>query len=104
MSQHPSIYYTGRTPSDPAGMMEGENQIIQGGGSQTGNLTRWGGQTTAKGQKKDFVNLTWVKSSSTDADSSRVERCLGSSCTGFSEPPARLARNQNPDLGHTVAV
>src|SRR5579885_431708 len=41
-SLFPSIAFTGRVPSDPLGTMEAENLIFQGGGSQTGNLTRWG--------------------------------------------------------------
>jgi hypothetical protein len=41
-SMHPAIRYTGRTPSDPLGTMEAETSIIEGSGSQTGGLTRWG--------------------------------------------------------------
>jgi len=42
-SLHPSIAFTGRTPSDPSGTLEAETNIITGGGSQTGsNLSRWG--------------------------------------------------------------
>jgi hypothetical protein len=39
---HPAIRYTGRVPSDPLGMMESETSIIEGPGSQTGGLSRWG--------------------------------------------------------------
>jgi fibronectin type 3 domain-containing protein len=39
---HPGIRYTGRTPSDPAGTMEAETSIVEGPGSQTNNLHRWG--------------------------------------------------------------
>jgi hypothetical protein len=41
-SIHPAVRYTGRTPSDPAGTMEAEASIIEGPGSQTGGLSRWG--------------------------------------------------------------
>jgi hypothetical protein len=41
-SMHPAIRYTGRVPSDPLGTMETETSIIEGPGSQTGGLTRWG--------------------------------------------------------------
>jgi hypothetical protein len=41
-SLHPAVRYTGRVPSDPAGTMESENSIIEGPGSQTGGLSRWG--------------------------------------------------------------
>jgi len=39
---HPAIRYTGRVPSDPLGTMESEASIIEGPGSQTGGLNRWG--------------------------------------------------------------
>jgi hypothetical protein len=39
----PQIHYTGRLAGDPVGSMtQGENIIIDGGGSQTGGLARWG--------------------------------------------------------------
>lgn len=40
---HPQIHYTGRLASDPPGTMsQGEGTIIDGAGSQTQRLTRWG--------------------------------------------------------------
>ncbi|TMK98253.1 MAG: hypothetical protein E6G34_11415 [Actinobacteria bacterium] len=42
-SIHPQIHYTGRLAGDAAGLMtQGEGTIIDGGGSQTGKLERWG--------------------------------------------------------------
>lgn len=38
----PSIYVTGRAPSDPPGTLESETLIQQGGGSQFNSLGRWG--------------------------------------------------------------
>ncbi len=38
----PSVYFTGRVSSDAPGVMEGEQLIVPGNGSQTGNLSRWG--------------------------------------------------------------
>jgi hypothetical protein len=38
----PSIRYTGRVPTDASGTMQAENSILDGAGSQTGNLHRWG--------------------------------------------------------------
>ena len=38
----PSIRYTGRLATDPLGIMQTENIIQAGGGSQTGTLHRWG--------------------------------------------------------------
>jgi hypothetical protein len=40
---HPEIHYTGRLSTDPLGTMgQGEGTIIDGAGSQTQRLTRWG--------------------------------------------------------------
>lgn len=41
-SINPGIRFTGRVPTDPLGTMEAENTIINGAGSQTQNLNRWG--------------------------------------------------------------
>jgi hypothetical protein len=41
-SVFPSVYFTGRIPSDPSGAMESEQSIVAGTGSQTGGLSRWG--------------------------------------------------------------
>lgn len=42
-SKPSSIWYTGRLPGDPLGeMSQGENVIIDGGGSQDGGAARWG--------------------------------------------------------------
>jgi hypothetical protein len=43
---HPSIAYTGRMPSDPLGTMESISTILNGLGSQTGGLSRWGDYTS----------------------------------------------------------
>jgi len=41
-SMHPAIRYTGRVPSDLPNFLEGETSIIEGTGSQTQSLNRWG--------------------------------------------------------------
>lgn len=41
-SIYPSVAYTGRVPTDPAGTMEAEVNVVSGSGSQTGGLNRWG--------------------------------------------------------------
>ncbi len=46
-SLHPGIRYTGRLALDPPGVMtQGEGTLIDGGGSQTGVLARWGDYTS----------------------------------------------------------
>jgi len=39
---HPAIRYAGRVPGDPLGALESEISMIEGSGSQTGGLSRWG--------------------------------------------------------------
>jgi hypothetical protein len=41
-SVYPSIYVTGRVAGDTLGSMEGEELIMNGSGSQSGGLSRWG--------------------------------------------------------------
>src|ERR1700682_5208998 len=41
-SVYPSIYFTGRVAADTPGSMEGEQHIVNGSGSQTGGVNRWG--------------------------------------------------------------
>jgi hypothetical protein len=41
-SVFPSVFFTGRVPSDALGNMETEQAIVNGTGSQTGGLSRWG--------------------------------------------------------------
>ena len=45
-SINPQIHYTGRVPTDPLGTMEGDQTIINGTGSQTSRLHRWGDYTS----------------------------------------------------------
>ena len=42
---HPAIRFTGRVPSDPLGTLETEASILEGTGSQTAGLSRWGDYT-----------------------------------------------------------
>jgi hypothetical protein len=41
-SVFPGLRYTGRIPTDALGTMRAESVMLNGAGSQTGNLTRWG--------------------------------------------------------------
>ena len=41
-SMNPSVFYTGRAPTDSLGTMQAEAQLKQGTGSQTASLSRWG--------------------------------------------------------------
>jgi hypothetical protein len=41
-SVHPAIRFATRLPTDPVGTLGAESSIIEGGGSQLRNLSRWG--------------------------------------------------------------
>jgi len=41
-AMHPAVRYSGRVPGDPLGTLESEATIINGAGSQSRNLNRWG--------------------------------------------------------------
>ena len=41
-TMHPAVRYTGRLAGDTPNTMESENSIVEGGGSQLTNLSRWG--------------------------------------------------------------
>jgi hypothetical protein len=43
---NPAIRYTGRSPGDTLGTLQAEKTIIQGTGSQTAPLSRWGDYTS----------------------------------------------------------
>ncbi|PYU26729.1 MAG: hypothetical protein DMG30_01090 [Acidobacteria bacterium] len=47
-SIHPAIRYAGRVPGDPLGSLEAEVSMIDGTGSQTGGLSRWGDYSANK--------------------------------------------------------
>jgi uncharacterized repeat protein (TIGR01451 family) len=41
-AMNPAIAITARTPADPLGMLQAEDLVFQGAGSQTATLSRWG--------------------------------------------------------------
>jgi hypothetical protein len=47
-SMQPAIRYTGRAPGDPAGTMGTEVSLLEGNGSQTSGLSRWGNYTAMR--------------------------------------------------------
>ncbi len=52
-SIYPSLFYTGRVPTDPLGTMESESSILFGSGSQLPNLSRWGDYSAMSVDPKD---------------------------------------------------
>jgi hypothetical protein len=57
----PSVWYTGRLASDPLGTMpQGEGSIINGTGSQTTSLARWGDYTSMNVDPVDDCTFWYV--------------------------------------------
>ena len=75
-SLFPSIRYTGRVPTDPLGMLQTENFILTGGGSQTSNLSRWGDYSAMTVDPVDdctfWYTTEYIKSSGTFNWSTRI--------------------------------
>ncbi len=60
-SLYPSIFYTGRVPTDPLGTMETESAILNGSGSQLPNLNRWGDYSTMSIDPKDDCTFWYTQ-------------------------------------------
>ena len=59
-SIHPAVRYTGRVPGDPLGSLESELSIIEGTGSQTNNLHRWGDYSSLRIDPSDDCTFWYV--------------------------------------------
>ena len=84
-SIYPAIWYTGRVPSDTAGTMEAEAQIIAGGGSQQPTLSRWGDYSSMAIDPSDdctfWYTTEYLESSGTFNWSTRIASFKLDSCT-----------------------
>jgi hypothetical protein len=56
----PSIRYAFRGPSDPLGQLGGETGILDGGGSQTATLSRWGDYSTVSVDPTDGCQMVFT--------------------------------------------
>jgi hypothetical protein len=68
-SVRPAVRYSGRVPSDPAGSLESEASIIEGTGSQTGGLSRWGDYSSISVDSTDDCTF-WYTSEYIPSDGS----------------------------------
>jgi len=59
-SIHPANRFAGRVPTDPAGTLETEVSIIEGGGSQNGGLSRWGDYSAMQVDPTDDCTFWYV--------------------------------------------
>lgn len=115
-SMHPGIRYTGRTPSDALGTMETETSAKAGGGSQTGNLSRWGDYSAMSVDPSDdctfWYTTEYLKSSgsfnwSTWITSFKFPNCGSTSTTNdfsMSASPSSLSLAQNTSGTSTIST
>ncbi|HET6841891.1 MAG TPA: hypothetical protein VFK06_09410 [Candidatus Angelobacter sp.] len=105
----PSIAYAGRTPADQLGTLEPEITIINGGGSQTNGITRWGEYSAMQVDPMDdctfWYTAEYLKSSgtfnwNTRIASFRFPNCGGSALTSWvqSDGPHFVFQDQNQHL------
>lgn len=59
-SIHPAVRYTGRVPGDPLGSLESELSIIEGTGSQTNGLHRWGDYSSLRIDPSDDCTFWYI--------------------------------------------
>lgn len=59
-SLFPSVFFTGRVPSDPAGTMQTETSLFGGAGSQNGGLNRWGDYSSLSVDPVDDCTLWYT--------------------------------------------
>jgi hypothetical protein len=89
---HPAIRFTGRVPSDPAGTLETEASIIEGPGSQTTGLSRWGDYTALQVDPSDDCTFWYTdqyqKVNGTFNWASRIGSFVFSNCGGGGGGPA----------------
>lgn len=104
-TSNPSISYTGRQPSDGLGVMEAENNIIVGTGSQQVNLARWGDYSSMSVDPVDdctfWYTTEYLKTNGTFNWSTRVASFSFPSCTGAGNPPT--ASIHSPAAGTEVS-
>ena len=92
---HPAIRFTGRVPSDPSGTLETEASILEGTGSQTGGLSRWGDYTAMVVDPKDDCTFWYVNQYEKVNGSFNWSTHIGSfaftGCTGAPAPVVSLS-------------
>jgi len=93
---HPAVRYSGRVPGDPLGTLESEGSIIEGTGSQTNGLHRWGDYSSLRIDPSDdctfwYIN-EYLKSDGSFNWSTRVGSFKFSNC-GSPVPDFSLSAN-----------
>jgi len=94
-SVYPSIYFTGRVASDTPGSMEGEQLIVNGSGSQTGGVSRWGDYSAMTVDPVDdctfWYTQEYIQSTGSLNWNTRISNLLFPNCGNGSGPSPTVA-------------
>jgi len=103
----PSVYFSGRETSDPAGTLQTESVCIDGTGSQLGS-PRWGDYASASVDPVDsctfWVTSEYVETTGTVAWTSRICSFKFPSCGATGGGPLQAARQTTDERIRTVAL
>ncbi len=111
-SIHPAVRYSGRVPGDALGSLESELSIIEGAGSQTNGLNRWGDYSSLRIDPSDdctfwYIN-EYLQSSGAFNWSTRVGSFKFSGCGtpdfSLSANPSSVTVVQGKATGSTITV
>jgi hypothetical protein len=105
-SMHPAIRFTGREPGDPLNSMQAETSIIEGTGSQTSGLRRWGDYSAMRIDPTDdctfWYTTEYLKSNGTFNWSTRIASFKFTSCGAPSPPLAPSNLNATAVASHEI--
>jgi len=91
----PSVFFTGRVPSDPLGTMETEQSIVSGTGSQTTGLTRWGDYSAMTIDPADdctfWYTQEYIKANGNFNWNTRIANFKFPGCAGGGGPAVQLS-------------
>ena len=92
---NPAIRFTGRVPSDPLGTLETEASMLEGTGSQTTGLSRWGDYTALQVDPSDDCTFWYTnqyqKVNGTFNWSTHMGSFVFSGCSGSGGPIVSLS-------------
>ncbi len=88
-SSNPSIAFTGRLATDPSSTMQSETVIVNGTGSQTGNLSRWGDYSAIQVDPSDdctfWYTTEYIKTTGSFNWNTRIANFKFPSCGGVAD-------------------
>ena len=115
-SVNPSVRYAGRVPTDPAGTLESEVNVVSGTGSQSGsNLSRWGDYSAMQVDPVDdctfWYTQEYMKTTGAFNWNTRIANFKFPTCGGTATPdfsvaasPASVTLTQGSNGTSTITV